>query len=98
MRRLVFCLLAFTLPALPQWRTGYFMQGEAGGQTALTIPWSKYTHVVHHALQPTYSNGVCGLAPGTDVAGFVNGAHGAGVQAIAGIVADDTCTAPWNTG
>ena len=32
------------------------------------------------------------------MAGFVDGAHGAGVQAIAGIVADETSTAPWNIG
>jgi hypothetical protein len=102
MSRLFFCLLALALPALPQWRTGYFMQGEAGGQTAATIPWSKYTHVVHYAVQPTYSNGVCGLAPGKDIAEFVNGAHAAGVKAIIGIVEDDTreaisaCTTPQN--
>jgi GH18 family chitinase len=102
MLRVLFCLLAFTLPALPQWRTGYFMQGEAGGQTAATIPWAKYTHVVHYGVQPTYINSVCGLTAGTDIAGFVNGAHAAGVKAILGIVEDDTreaisaCTTPWN--
>ena len=58
---LSFCLLALALPAAAQWRTGYFMQREAAGQTAATIPWSKYTHVIHSALRPTYSNEVCGL-------------------------------------
>src|ERR1017187_4490972 len=58
---LSFCLLALALPAAAQWRTGYFMQHEAAGQTAATIPWSKYTHVIHSALRPTYSNEVCGL-------------------------------------
>ena len=108
MNRLILCLLALVLPALGQWRTGYFMQGEAGGQTAATIPWSKYTHVVHYALQPTYNNGVCELAPrygpisGTDIAEFVGGAHNAGVKAIIGIVEDDAreaisaCTRPQN--
>jgi hypothetical protein len=37
--RVGFCLLALALPAAAQWRTGYFMQAEAAGQTAATIPW-----------------------------------------------------------
>src|ERR1022692_3485800 len=50
-----FFLLALALPSAAQWRTGYYLQREAGGQTAATIPWSKYTHVIHYALRPTYS-------------------------------------------
>lgn len=102
MRRLLLALMLFALPAFSQWRTGYFLQGEAGGQTAATIPWSKYTHVVHYAVQPTYSNGVCGLAPGEDITEFVSGAHASNVKAILGIVEDDTreaitaCTTPQN--
>jgi len=44
------CLVALALPAAAQWRTGYFLQAEAAGQTAATIPWSKYTHIIHSAL------------------------------------------------
>src|ERR1022692_1010641 len=105
---LSFCLLALALPAAAQWRTGYFMQHEAAGQTAATIPWSKYTHVIHSALRPTYSNEVCGLDTtegllrAANIEDFVNGAHAAGVKAIIGIRQDDTleaitaCTAPQN--
>src|ERR1017187_9218488 len=106
--RVWFCLLALALPAAAQWRTGYFMQREAAGQTAATIPWSKYTHVIHSALRPTYSNGACGLdtteglLSAAYIEDFVNGAHAAGVKAIIGIRQDDTiesitaCTAPQN--
>jgi GH18 family chitinase len=84
------------------------MQHEAAGQTAATIPWSKYTHVIHSALRPTYSNEVCGLDTtegllrAANIEDFVNGAHAAGVKAIIGIRQDDTleaitaCTAPQN--
>src|ERR1039458_4271636 len=101
-------LLSLELPAAAQWRTGYFMQHEAAGQTAATIPWSKYTHVIHSALRPTYSNEVCGLDTtegllrAANIEDFVNGAHAAGVKAIIGIRQDDTleaitaCTAPQN--
>jgi hypothetical protein len=103
-----FFLLALALPSAAQWRTGYYLQREAGGQTAATIPWSKYTHVIHYALRPTYSNGACGLDTTEGLLGapniedFVNGAHAAGVKAIIGIRQDDTiesitaCTAPQN--
>lgn len=103
-----FCLLALALPAAAQWRTGYFMQAEAADQTAATIPWSKYTHIIHSALRPTYNNGICGLdtnsglLSATNVTEFVNGAHASGVKAIIGIREDDTlaaitaCTAPQN--
>lgn len=101
-----FCLFALALPGVAQWRTGYFMQREAAGQTAATIPWSKYTHVVHSALRPAYSAGVCdldtteGLLGAANIEDFVNHAHAAGVKAIIGISQDDTleaitaCTAP----
>src|ERR1017187_4410601 len=97
---------SLALPAAAQWRTGYFMQREAAGQTAATIPWSKYTHVVHSALRPAYSAGVCdldtteGLLGAANIEDFVNHAHAAGVKAIIGISQDDTleaipaCTAP----
>jgi hypothetical protein len=103
-----FCLLVLAVPAAAQWRTGYFMQREAAGQTAATIPWSKYTHVIHYALRPTYSSGICGLDTTegllrtTEIEDFVNAAHAAGVKAIIGIREDDTleaitaCTAPQN--
>jgi hypothetical protein len=106
--RVWFCLLALALPAAAQWRTGYFMQREAAGQTAATIPWSKYTHVIHSALRPTYSGGVCdldataGLLRAADIEDFVSHAHAAGVKAIIGIRQDETleaitaCTAPQN--
>jgi hypothetical protein len=105
---LSFCLFALALPALAQWRTGYFMQREAAGQTATTIPWSKYTHVIHSALRPTYTNGTCGLdsteglLSAADIKDFVNRARAAGVKPIIGIRQDDilmaitTCTAPQN--
>jgi parallel beta-helix repeat protein len=98
------------LPAAAQWRTGYFIQREAAGQTAATIPWSKYTHVIQYALQPSYSNGACGLDSKTgqigaaSVTDFVNSAHAARVQAVIGIRQDDTlaaitaCTSPDNIG
>jgi hypothetical protein len=100
------CLLALAMPAAAQWRTGYFLQNESGSQTAATIPWSKYTHAVHSLLQPTYTDGTCGLATtegplqAADSEAFVNAAHAAGVKAIAGIGEDAThsamatCTAP----
>ena len=99
---------SLALPAAAQWRTGYFMQREAAGQTAATIPWSKYTHVIHSALRPTYSNGACGLdtteglLSAAYIEDFVNAAHAAGVKPIIGIRQDDTfeaitaCTAPQN--
>jgi hypothetical protein len=106
--RVGFCLLALALPAAAQWRTGYFMQAEAAGQTAATIPWSKYTHIIHSALRPTYTNGICGLdsnsglLSATNITDFVNAAHASDVKAIVGIREDDTreaiaaCTAPQN--
>src|ERR1019366_1120231 len=70
-------------------------------------PWSKYTHVIHYALQPTYTNGVCGLDPSygnitpASITAFVNSARAAGVKAIAGIfdngnTAMSACTTPSN--
>src|ERR1035437_1889630 len=106
--RVGFCLLALALPAAAQWRTGYYMQAEAAGQTAATIPWSKYTHIIHSALRPTYTNGICGLdsnsglLSASNVTDFVNAAHASDVKAIVGIREDDTreaitaCTAPQN--
>src|SRR5690349_925326 len=79
--RLCFCLLPFALPAIAQWRTGYFLQAEAAGQTAATIPWQKYTHIIHSALRPTYTNGVCSLDSSSallstnNVTDFIRGAH-----------------------
>jgi hypothetical protein len=102
------CLFALALPVTAQWRTGYFMQHEAGGQTAATIPFSKYTHVIHYALRPTYTKGVCeldatnGQLIDTNIKDFVKAAHAVGVKAIIGIVEDDShlaihaCTTPWN--
>ena len=84
------------------------MQAEAAGQTAATIPWSKYTHIIHSALRPTYTNGICGLdsnsglLSASNVTDFVNAAHASDVKAIVGIREDDTrdaitaCTAPQN--
>src|ERR1039458_8515185 len=94
--RVWFCLLALALPAAAQWRTGYFMQTEAAGQTAATIPWSKYTHIIHSALRPTYTNGICGLDTNSGllsasyITDFVNAAHASDVKAIVGIREDDT--------
>ena len=106
--RVWFCLVALAVPAAAQWRTGYFIQAEAAGQTAATIPWSKYTHIIHSALRPTYTNGICGLdsnsglLSATNITDFVNAAHASDVKAIVGIREDDTreaitaCTAPQN--
>ena len=58
--RVSLCLLAFGPAAFSRWRTGYYMQDDTGGQTAATIPWTKYTHVIHYALKPSFNNGVCG--------------------------------------
>ncbi len=103
---LCFCLLALALPAVAQWRTGYFMQREAGAQTAATIPWSKYTHVIHYALQPAFNNGVCtldssnGQLTAANIKEFVEAAHAVGVKAIIGIMEDashqaiTSCTSP----
>jgi hypothetical protein len=96
------------VPAAAQWRTGYFIQAEAANQTAATIPWSKYTHIIHSALRPTYTNGICGLdsnsglLSATNITDFVNAAHASDVKAIVGIREDNTqdaiaaCTAPQN--
>jgi hypothetical protein len=54
-----------------------------------------HTHLVHSALRPTYTNGICGLDTASgllstaNITDFVNGAHGAGVKAIMGIREDD---------
>ena len=100
--------LALALPAAAQWRTGYFMQSEAAGQTAATIPWSKYTHVVHYALRPTFTNGTCRLdtvqndITGANIGAFVGYAHAASVKALIGISEDsaltaiEACTTPQN--
>lgn len=102
------CLLSFAGPIAAQWRTAYFMDNNSAGQTAQTIPWSKYTHVVHYALRPASTDGTCGWdATGVNftesrIAAFVDSAHAAGVKAVLGISEDQTltaiqsCTAPAN--
>jgi hypothetical protein len=102
------CVLIFASVAFSQWRTGYFMDGNAAGQTAATIPWSHYTHVIHYALKPTFSNGSYAWdtrdtsVSRSGVADFVAAAHAAGVKALIGIAEDRSlaaiqiCTTPAN--
>jgi hypothetical protein len=92
-------MLIFASAAFSQWRTGYFTDGNAAGQTAATIPWSHYTHVIHYPLKPTFSNGSCAWdtrdtsVSQKDIADFVESAHVAGVKALIGIVEDRSLTA-----
>jgi GH18 family chitinase len=88
------CLLSFAPAAFSQWRTGYFMQGDAAGQTVAAIPWSKYTHVIHYALKPTIDHGTCkwdrrdNQFTEANVGEFVRRAHIAGVKAVIGLSED----------
>lgn len=92
------CLFALALPAAAQWRTGYFLEENTSGQTAQTIPWSKYTHVVDYGAAPAIAGGTCSLKMGpgmTDESSraFVDAAHAAGVKALLGISEDPSLAA-----
>ena len=106
--RIAVSLVFSAATAFCQWRTGYFVEQNTVGQTAGSIPWSKYSHVVHSAVRPSVADNLCSLnlddeaISRNSIDSFVSHAHRAGAKAIIGVAQDPSgdamrwCTTPSN--
>jgi chitinase len=99
MKRIVFSILALTLPVFAQpWRTGYYYQPGTGTLPISAVPFSKYTHVIEYAMLPTPSGNTCGIDVNTyaiaaNADKFISTAHASGTKALVSMLNDSAATA-----